>query len=286
MKLTVPSLLLFLSFQSSSQVTEFTGIYWTNLTHVNPAMSGLEFKHHATASYHEKIRSSFATTSFIDCNTRIYNYHGIGVSYNNNEESLSQSHLVNFNYNYQWSLKNGCQLSTGIAVGIQHASIHPIFEDLFHLYDSLHSPITPNVNIGFAYRSRYWLIGLSFASLQRSIEKGENAFNIVPSRNVNLHVSYNLPITRRVSLRSRLLAQSDFRTLSMNIGATLDYKNIVSFGIGYRTNNTFYTTVGGNLYQQFNLGYSLEYALSPISAGSGINHQIILGFTVKNKRRR
>lgn len=142
--------------------------FWNNYANINPAMSGLQYDHHATANHRNQWDGVSGAPWTLSGNygTNLAGHHGVGITYQYHKIGFSSTQEVNLNYNYQFTLGAADKdrtLSVGVGLGLRHYAIRSewvpptTFEDPF--LGGNFSDIGPNLNAGIAYKDKGLLVG-------------------------------------------------------------------------------------------------------------------------------
>ena len=142
MKLILTIFTLCILSVTQAQQDQLTTQFWNNYAHINPATSGLEYKHSAAMLYRNQWDEVNGAPVMITANYNVLikEHHGLGVNYVYDKIAFNRRNEVNLNYNYQFVLgeHKGIQqkLSLGVAVGLINFSMNPDWIPPTNVYDS------------------------------------------------------------------------------------------------------------------------------------------------------
>ncbi len=81
-------------------------------------------------------------------------------------------------------------------------------------------------------------------------------------------------------LQPSFLVKTDFSMFSAELTARATYNKFLTFGVGYRWKDAISAMIGAE-YKNIFLGYSYDYPMSKIAAGSSGSHEIVIGYRLK-----
>ena len=280
------------SANSLAQQDPITTQFWNHYTHSNPAMSGLLYKHSASATYRNQwVNVDGAPVTFFgNYDTRLGEHHGLGINYRYDHIGFIKEHMAHLNYNYQIHLDNTDKniLSFGVGVGIQQLSYDyskTIFPtNLTYEIDPNANDKSPasNFNVGVAYTNRKLTLGFGITKLFQ--QRLSNGFH--NARHYRLITEYDFRITRKLTLKPMLNIQTEGSFISANLTLLASLKDQYWIGIGYRTNEAVNFMIGLDIRKKFRIGYSYDYSMHKLSSISKGSHEIVFGIYLGKFKRK
>lgn len=103
----------------------------------------------------------------------------------------------------------------------------------------------------------------------------------------NLHAAYRFDLNESVELIPLLLTRYTYKGAgaSPELLVTSIYKKTVSAALGYRFPRVMMANLGA-VYKGFKVGYSFDYAIGTVSRAFGASHQVYLGFTLSENKKK
>ncbi len=284
MRTLLISCLILSASTSFAQQDPISGMHWNNLTHFNPAMSGLLWGHQASITYRNQWSQLANSPESIWANYSgiLLDNHGVGLNAYYNTLGNSQIINGNFNYNYQFKFDNAHKLAIGVGVGMDHVHsdnmwIPPTSEPDISLPVETNDALF-NLNAGAVYKGRKFLAGVGATHLTGGALRTSNGTNYDPAPHAYLHGYWISRLTRKLSFVPALMTRTDFVVLSADILARALYesKHSYSFAIGYRTQSAILANIQWDIKRRYRIGYNFEYNLSKLG-NTGSTHEVALG---------
>ena len=163
---------------------------------------------------------------------------GIGINVDNDNLGLEQNLLATLAYNFHLPLNNSSKISFGIGAGFFQQSldgaairtpdgIYTNNETINHndnllLPEGNRSVSTPTFNAGIYYKSEALEVGISSTNIQEPVLDGDD-FSTTLSRNYFLTASYNLDLSRNISLHPSILVKTDQTEWQSEISLLVKY---------------------------------------------------------------
>lgn len=264
---------------------------WNCYSFMNPATSGLEYKHQAAVLYRNQWDGVNGAPNTIMGN---YNYeinrkHAVGINYMNETIGASRINGGVLNYNYRIHFSDSIQhlLSIGAGIGVSNYYIDytKLYAGNLNVVDLAysHSSTTYAVlNVGVAYRYKRLFLGLGSNQLTESLLAQSNtSYTYRAARGYSFIAAYDFRIAEQFSLKPQLLVRADAikAHVQLNLLATI-YKNY-SVGFFYRGNDAIGFNAQVDLFGKYRIGYGYEYTTSKLAGISKGSHEIVLGFQLK-----
>ncbi len=195
---------LLVAFNAFTQQEPLTSFYWNNYSYFNPAMSGVELKHTANATWRtqwDQVNGA-PNTLFVNYGMNLAEKHGIGVNYVYETIGFNRTNQVKVNYNYQLKLDEDRKLAFGTAVGINRLSVSPSWIPPGPLVDpALPSTFSSNalhLDLGASYYGNSIIAGLSVTQLPLYQAQGTTSFNFAPHLFGNFRYQTELPFAKLI----------------------------------------------------------------------------------------
>lgn len=149
--------------------------------------------------------------------------------------------------------------------------------------------IIPDVSFGAYYFTRKYFVSFSVPFLLSHTLKSGGKIEInndFSNYHLHLAVGLNHKINREWSIRPSVLIkyQGSFGT-QIDINGLVGYKDILTAGLSYRTNDAIMFLCRYNISRQFMVGYSYDFTLSELSLASKGSHEITLQYDIKYRSR-
>lgn len=276
-------LFLFFPLISFTQQDPLSGMFWNNYAHINPASSGMEFKHEAYATYRAqwtKINGS-PSTLFANYNTRMGEHHGLGVNYYYETIGFTVKQQANLNYNYQFLLQEDRKIALGAALGFDHLGYDPLLlpSTADPLPQAANNTFIPNINLGVTYISGHIYSGLGFSNIDPL--RNEPYFNKSMHTHFNFRYHFDLTQNQKFKLFAEMLLRTDWVRLSADFNTRLLAFNQMWFGLSYRTSNIIGGNVMWDIKKKFRVGYMAEFNLGSLGNSFGSSHEFVLGLRLE-----
>lgn len=149
-----------------------------------------------------------------------------------------------------------------------------------------------DLGAGVSYTRRYFRLGVGAQHLMQpsvafssegsgNSSESSSQFEFRTRRTINFIAEGNIPIKRSLlEMMPSVMAVTDFNFTRLLATARLRYKQLFSFGVGYRHDDAVSAMIGAE-YKGFFLGYSYDYPLTEISRASSGSHEVMAGYSLK-----
>ncbi len=285
MKTLIFLLALTISSTVIAQQDPLLTIYWNNLSFINPAATGLFYKHQAAVNYRnqwDKVNGA-PNTLIAGYNAKIDKIHGgIGFNYQYKTIGFNQVHRVDLNYGYHFDLGNDRVISAGISAGILRFGVNPNWIPPVTVQDpSLPQSSTQYSfvsNIGVVYKGNSLCVGLSSTQFLSS-ERKSNFYT--SSRHYNLFAAFDIMVGQKFVVTPQFVVRTDAVKFSADFNLLARYKERYWAGITYRTTDAIAFCAGWDIKERYRVGYSYDRTFNQLSSISKGTHEIVLGFLLK-----
>lgn len=140
-----------------------------------------------------------------------------------------------------------------------------------------------DINAGlFVYNNRFF-VGLAGHQLTRDlISIGSDMMNFDPRMHFDFAGGVYIPLNENLTIMPSAIVKY-MHTVPPAIQANLqlEYQRWLWFGGGYRLDDAVMIMLGGNINEQFKIGYSFDYSTSRFNNYSSGGHEIVLGFMLR-----
>ena len=257
-----------------AQQGEETSLYWNTLSSINPATSGIQYKHegllHCRLSLNSNWESSPRTLLGI-YNTN-FNQHGAGLFYRYSHIGFMRSQYIKGSYNYQLSLNGGAKLSFGTAINFQ---THQIDELNFIFPDSTEilpyengRDVSLNTDIGLAYLNEKIFTGISVNQI--TISHFSKVTNNIPYYDpapvLNAHFRYLFNLNSSLLLFPQMLLSTDFIKVASQFNLNLSYNNFINVGLVYSTQNRIGANLSISFLDRYSFAYQYKFFINKLSS--------------------
>lgn len=208
--------------------------------------------------------------------------HGTGFKFETDRIGQFSANRLNFAYAAHFNFNKTDRLSLGVYGGIIQTGYDPSTSTTANPDPEVMQQanfLSPDATFGAWFNSENYYAGLTLRNLFRSpwTDIGNDSryrFHFAINGGYRLAINENftfLPaMIIRIPPRSRVSAD-------LNLYA--DYKNLLAFGIGYRTGDAINTVVTVKIKEQFAISYSFDYTVSEIQSAAKNTHELSLKFT-------
>ena len=183
---------------------------------------------------------------------------GLGLSYLHEKIGFSNQNHLKVNYSYQIHLKNESILSIGLAGGIANYRLDGIWVPPT-------TPIDPNLPVNFnqtnfiadfgiAYSRKKFNAGISVTQLNIQ----SNSDNYQYGEHFYVFADYIFGKVNGFQFKPQILYRTDLNFQSLDVNASIFYKEKYSLGIGYRNRDAFCLNVGWDIKSKFRIGYAYD----------------------------
>jgi len=237
-----------------AQQGEETSLYWNTLSAINPATSGIQYKHEGLLHY--GFRSNSTSESLLGIYNTNFKQHGAGLLYRYNHIGFMGSQYIKGSYNYQLSLNDGSKLSFGTAINFQthqidwSEAIPPV------PYDNYRG-VSLNTDFGLVYMNENFFTGISVNQITIShfSKETNDAGFYDPVPVLNAHFRYLFNLNSSLQLFPQMLLSTDFINIASQFNLNISYNNFINVGLVYSPS----ARVGANLSISFLDRYSFAY---------------------------
>ena len=286
----------------AQQATQYS-LQMFNEAGINPAYAGLDNSLVLTGIYRSQWQGLDQSPNQQNINIHMPIYRlsgGIGINVDNDNLGLEQNLLATLAYNFHLPLNNSSKISFGIGAGFFQQSldgaairtpdgIYTNNETINHndnllLPEGNRSVSTPTFNAGIYYKSEVLEVGISSTNLQEPTLDGGD-FSTTLSRNYFLTATYNLDLSRSISLHPSILVKTDQTELQSEISLLVKYDDNIFLGGSFRGYNTntidaVAIIVGLDVSKRIKVAYAYDLTLSEVNLVSSGGHEILVQYNL------
>lgn len=275
--------LIAISLHSFAQQTPLTTIFWNSYASLNPAITGLNNKHEATANFRDQWDNVTGAprTLIASYGAKLDQIRGgIGVNYTYDKIGFNTQNQATLNYSYHLKINESNTLAFGVGLAYSHLAINPIW--ISPLPDpSLPTKSTGNsfsINLGAVYKANKFTLGLS------STEVNEGRYtdlNFQMKRHFYFFGDYTFDISTKFALKPQVIFRTNLNKSSADFNLLATYNKRAWLGGSLRTDNSFAIMAGYDFFEKYRIGYAFEVTPSLLNNGNSKTHEIVLGFFIR-----
>lgn len=273
---------------SSQQLPQYSQWFWNQLS-LNPAHSGIkpcvEVKTQIRAQYLgiEGAPNSGNFTFSLPIPTKRKRFlgtrQGLGMKFERDQIGPFTGNRFNLSYAVHMNFTQDNRLSVGIGAGIHQWGFNKdksttlVVDPLLAQTGSF---VAPDANLGFWWNGADYYLGLALNQLTRSRWEDisdDSRFKFHYSLSGGYRWIVKEGITFMPSMMLRFPPKSK---ISADFNLLVDFKNQFGIGIGYRNTDAIMAYLNVKIKEQFQIGYSFDYVISPIGGNQFFTHEISL----------
>lgn len=275
---------------TAQQIPNFS-LYGQNHYLVNPAATGITDRLPIAASYRKQWAGIDHSPSieYVSGHMQVAKDMGAGARLFNYTAGPLRKTGLEGTYSYHLSLGNGdSKLAFGLSLLMYQFYLNKsdlnVEDDADEVFQGRESMFVPDAGFGMYYYGKNYFVGLSVPQLfQRNVDlKSDIILQQKQVRHYYLHGGYTFEINPDFTLEpSVLLKFVEAGIFQADINAMATYKNMVKFGISYRTSDALVFQAGYQVSDLF-IGYAYDLVLSGLHTNTWGSHEIMVGYTIDN----
>lgn len=205
--------------------------------------------------------------------------HGLGMKFERDQLGAFTGNKFQVNYAAHFNFTQESRLSVGIGAGIEQwgfnkAKATTLEVDPLVLQSS--SFIAPDVSVGAWWNGKNYFVGFAFHEVLRSKWQDISSASRFKFHYI-LNGGYRWLVKEGWSLMPyAILRIPPNAKISADLSLMVDYNNQFSIGAGYRNTDAFLFFIQAKFKEQFAIGYSFDYVVSPIGRNEFFTHEISL----------
>lgn len=273
----------------AQQIPNFS-LYNMNHYLVNPAATGITDRMPVSLSY-RKIWAGMTnapSVQYLSANTKVAPEMGVGARIFNFQAGPLRKTGLEGTYSYHLNVGAESKLAFGLSLLIyqfnlskSQLKVEDITDEVFMGDEQM---FVPDAGIGTYFYGPNYYVGLSVPQLfQRNIDlKSDVIFQEKQVRHYYLHGGYIFEAGTEFKIEpSVLLKFVESGIFQADINALLTYKDMVSFGLSYRTSEAMSFQLGYKNPDIF-IGYAYDLILSGMKSNTWGSHEILFTYTFDN----
>lgn len=252
-----------------AQQGEETSLYWNTLSAINPATSGIQYKHEGLLHYRLSLNSNWESSpeNLLGIYNTNFKQHGAGLFYRYSHIGFMRSQYIKGSYNYQLSLNGGAKLSFGTAINFQthqidwSEAIPPVPNDNYR-------GVSLNTDFGLAYLNEKFFTGISVNQITIShfSEVTNNTSYYDPAPILNAHFRYLFNLNSSLQLFPQMLLSTDFTTVASQFNLNLSYNNFINVGLVCSTQNLIGANLSISFLDRYSFAYQYKFSINKLSS--------------------
>lgn len=288
-KYSVLAMALLIFASTFAQQDPSYSMFMYNGSSINPAIAGSAGAFSGTAVYRDqwvKIKGA-PRTQFLNVDMPVYNDKvGIGLIISNDELGVTQNQHAAAQYAYRLKFEKGT-LAMGLQAGVNHfrANYASVATNPLDVMDNSFATnvnsVFLNVGTGLFYYSEKFSIGFSIPRLiNHTVDKSQ------PDQNEQYYVtaSYTIQLSPDWILKpSTMMTLGHGVPFHIDINSNIWYKERVSVGASYKSNDSVTGIVQLRVAEDFTAGYAYNYAVSSASKSLTGSSELMIRFTLASK---
>jgi type IX secretion system PorP/SprF family membrane protein len=285
-KSLIAGLIILLSGKMMAQQDPMFTQYMFNMLAVNPAYAGSHGALNVTGLYRNQwvgvdgaptTQTLFAHSPFI--NRKV----GLGLTIINDKIGPIRQTMLFADYSYTVNITEKSKLAMGLKMGIN--MLKTSFNDVsLNEADASFTdqPISPKPNFGFGlyYYSDNFYIGVSVPKLLKNkLEQSMDYSQVTLQQHFFLIGGYVFPINDKFKFKpTTLIKMTGGAPVSLDLTASVLYKEKVWVGIGHRFGDSFSALLQFQATSQLRIGYSFDQTLSRLARYNSGSHEIMFSY--------
>ncbi len=264
-------------------------LYRYHMNVINPAYAGAQGETFLASSIRRQWTNiqDAPETQIVSFGTPVAHRLGLGVSMINESSFVEKQTFATVDASYELPFSAGSTLYLGLKAGGNFYSVNASGLETYNINSdpSLQdiSNFSPNIGVGAYWTAEGYYLSLSVPRLLSSEKvKAEDGMASTVTDRPHLYLSggYDIDLSGEWTLEpSTLLRYVSGAPASLELTAMTDYKQILKFGLSYRTDKAMAGLVKLNLWNQFDLGYAYETQFGKqVIANAGNTHELFLRY--------
>jgi type IX secretion system PorP/SprF family membrane protein len=208
--------------------------------------------------------------------------HGTGFKFETDNIGNFGFNRLNMAYAAHFNFDKINRLSLGVYGGVIQTSFDPSTATTTNPDPAVLNQanfVAPDASFGAWFNSLNYYFGLSLKNLipwqwpdpgYQSRHRFHSSFN----------AGYRFSLGEKISLLPVFIMRIPPRgPLSADLNLQIDYRNMISLGVGYRNTDALIFLVNFKIKEQFSIAYSYDYTLTDIQIPGNNTHELSLRFT-------
>lgn len=287
-KLALLFVLLGFSGMHAQQESTFT-LYRFHMNIINPAYAGAENATLLSSSWRKQWTNiaDAPETQAVSFGMPTGEKVGLGLTFLNDRSFVERQTFLAADFSYRLNLGEAKSLYLGLKAGGNFYSLNTSGLETYNINSdpSLRdiSSFSPNVGVGAFFLGSRYFISVSvprILSSEKARTENGTASAVTDRPHIYLGGGYFLPVNMDLTFEpTMMLRHVSGAPTSLELTATMDYRQQLKGGIAYRTDNSLAGLVSLNIKDTFDLGYAYELILGNSAiANAGSTHEIFLRY--------
>lgn len=274
---------------SSAQAQQMpqTNLYTDNVYNINPAYAG--YNANCLEAYIGHMTQwvgvdGAPSTNYLDVHKGIGSNFGLGGGFILDNTAMINRFSGNLSGSYRLKLGDESNLRFGLSLGMYQVSINTSDAVVQDVTDEViagnASGITFNNEVGMIYNYKKFLIGVAVPQVfetdaKYDLQTTQASFGV--QRHFTAFAKYGWDVSDKWQIEPSAMMKSVTGVNQFDVNVMGTYNDLISAGIGYRTDVGLLARVKLRLKDLFVLAYAYEFAGSNMSSYSSGSHEIMLG---------
>lgn len=287
MRRFLPFIILFLSFNATSQQVATYAQYMFNGLAINPAYAGSHEALSATvlARFQNVGLKGAPQTQTFSLHSPLLNKRvALGMLAIRDEISVIKQTGIHFSYAYRIPVSEKATLSMGLQGGLGFYRADYTQLEVPPTNDPAFSQdireFRPNIGAGLYLFTRNYYVGLSAPHLvNNAFDRGAEFETVYQNRPILFTAGYVIPIHRLLKLKpSFLLKFIDEVPVEFDLNANLLFDEVLWVGLSYKSTKTVSLLLQAQVTDQIQFGYAYQITAGPIRVVELGSHEIMLNY--------
>ncbi|NJO68963.1 MAG: type IX secretion system membrane protein PorP/SprF [Bacteroidetes bacterium] len=260
--------------------------YMFNMLALNPAYAGSKGALSMTGLYRNQwvgIKGAPVTQTFFAHSPAFTEKVGLGLSLINDKIGPIRQTMLFGDYSYTINITETTRLALGLKAGVNFLKTH--FSDLDVIetdetFQDLSIKPQPNFGFGVYYYSDKFFVGFSSPKLiKNTIDQELDYSKLTLRQHYFLSGGYVITLNDQFKLKpTALLKMTGGAPASVEMNASVLYKDRFWMGLGHRFGDSFNTILQFKATNQLSLGYCFEYTMSKLIRYNSGTHEMMLTY--------
>lgn len=206
---------------------------------------------------------------------------GFGLMVMHDKITVTDQTGLQASYAYKIPTKRG-KLSLGIQGGFSHyrSQFSEVLDDDEAFYWKDINEFQPNFGFGVYYSSNRFFLGLSVPQLlQHNMDNSRDGVAARFLRHYFVHTGFLFDLSQNFKLKPNLLVKAvSGAPVEFDLNANLYYKNLLGFGVSWRTMDAVVLMLHVQIAEKLQFGYAYDITTTELRKVSNGSHEIYLNY--------
>jgi len=279
----------FMGFAVNAQQLPQSNLYNLNKFNINPAYAGYNGCFEVYGSHLSQWVGfdKSPTTDYLTGHAGLGKNMGLGASIIYDRASYVSTFNASVAFAYNINLGEEHNLRLGLAAKLLQSGVDATGATVDDVTDEVifgsQGGLGFDSDFGIFYSMKNLQIGISVPNILQGRTKLDfptlEGFQF--ERHMAAYAAYKFELNDTWDIEpSVMMRDYKFVKTQLDINAMATYNNLVSFGLGFRTEVGLLARVGLNIKDKFVVGYAYEFASSAMSSFSSGSHEVLLGLKI------